>query len=252
MRAPFWGPTQRAAIGERRTLREGYYYRVTKVSISPLLWVYALPDGWGPLTSLRASIEDARGRTHPFALVRMGASASHGQPSPVARPLEVVESGRPTAAQRWKKLRHIANLFKPSTSEAQLRGYAAFVPRIVLQNIISGEGVGAIPPGALASEDAGPGGAATQELTAAVLFVDVVGFTKLTTGLAAQSRTAGFDHLNRLWGAVIDTCNAWGGDCISFMGDAMLAVFPIGQEHTEQQAARRAIDAAKKAMQPHT
>ena len=70
--------------------------------------------------------------------------------------------GNRDAVRRWQRVRIASQIFRTTAgaTQAQIRGHAAFVPRMILRNIASGEGVGAIPIDALTSEDVRtPGGA---------------------------------------------------------------------------------------------
>lgn len=63
---------------------------------------------------------------------------------------------------------------------------------------------------------------------AAVLWLDIVGFTALTEQLAAEGRTGAerlTDRLNRDFGRIIRGLEEHGGDLVSFAGDAVLAVW---------------------------
>ncbi len=85
-----------------------------------------------------------------------------------------------------------------------------------------------------------------KRVQAAVWMCDLRGFTAMTSQVGSFAM---IDTLNQYFDCMAKAIWEEGGEILKFMGDAMLAVFPIGQEHTEQQAARRAIDAAQKAIQ---
>ncbi|HEY9856748.1 MAG TPA: adenylate/guanylate cyclase domain-containing protein [Stenomitos sp.] len=82
-----------------------------------------------------------------------------------------------------------------------------------------------------------------ERLPAAVLFADVSGFTALSERLA-QRGPAGAEELIRIlngyFGHLIELVSAHGGDVVKFAGDALLALWPAGDEPLEQQVQRAA------------
>jgi class 3 adenylate cyclase/tetratricopeptide (TPR) repeat protein len=74
-------------------------------------------------------------------------------------------------------------------------------------------------------------GAADPSGEVALLLVDVAGFTPLTERLAAAG-PRGVERLTRLlsdwFGAIIDRISAHGGDVVCFAGDALIAMWPVG------------------------
>ncbi len=81
----------------------------------------------------------------------------------------------------------------------------------------------------------------------AVLYADMVGFTPLTEALAqrgAQGIESLSQILNAVFGALVETVYAYGGDIVKFSGDALLAWWPL----TETASSLQAITAAQ-AMQ---
>ncbi|MCX8282131.1 adenylate/guanylate cyclase domain-containing protein [Phyllobacterium sp. 0TCS1.6C] len=90
----------------------------------------------------------------------------------------------------------------------------------------------------------GPG----QTITAAVLFADLRGFTELSeTGAANEVITALDAWFDRIAGAV----HAFGGEVLKFIGDGVLAIFPIGERNAAAacDAALRAVSAACAGME---
>jgi hypothetical protein len=82
-----------------------------------------------------------------------------------------------------------------------------------------------------------PDGATLQRFRAAVLFVDIVGFTKLTDDLSSSGRegTEGVSNvLNRALDPVVRRISDLGGDVVVFAGDAVLAVWPCGTGRAEE------------------
>lgn len=89
-----------------------------------------------------------------------------------------------------------------------------------------------------------------ERLPAAVLFADVSGFTPLTEALA-QRGARGPEELttllNQYFTRMIDLIEAEGGEVVKFAGDAVMVLFPAGDEPLGY-AVRRAAQAAE-AMQ---
>jgi len=82
-------------------------------------------------------------------------------------------------------------------------------------------------------------------LTAALLFADLRGFTSLAD-------TAGMDLIARLdqhLEAMADPVAEQGGEVLKFMGDGVLAAFPITEERSREQACVAAIRAAQAALE---
>lgn len=88
-----------------------------------------------------------------------------------------------------------------------------------------------------------PSGPVMERLPAAVLFADISGFTALSERLA-QRGPAGAEELteilNRYFGHLIELVSAHGGDLVKFAGDALLALWPAGDEPLERQVQRSA------------
>jgi class 3 adenylate cyclase len=75
-----------------------------------------------------------------------------------------------------------------------------------------------------------------DELTAALLFADLTGFTPLTDRLARQGSTGTeqLSHiLNVCFGRLVDEILAYGGDVLRFAGDAPIAVFEAEDASSE-------------------
>ncbi len=83
-----------------------------------------------------------------------------------------------------------------------------------------------------------------ESIRAALWFADIRGFTRLadgTPGLAVISL------LNDMFEALTAPLRSRGGQVLKFMGDGMLAIFPLLAE-TQAETCRDAIDAAREAM----
>ncbi|WP_442583895.1 adenylate/guanylate cyclase domain-containing protein [Mesorhizobium sp. ASY16-5R] len=88
---------------------------------------------------------------------------------------------------------------------------------------------------------------AGETIRAALLYADLRGFTELSEKTAPQEVVAALDAwFDRIAGAV----HAFGGEVLKFIGDGMLAIFPIGERDTAAacEAALRAVAAARAGM----
>ncbi|WP_256369835.1 adenylate/guanylate cyclase domain-containing protein [Microvirga sp. KLBC 81] len=82
-------------------------------------------------------------------------------------------------------------------------------------------------------------------LTAALLFADLRGFTALAD-MAGMDLIARLDqHLE----AMVEPVTEQGGEVLKFMGDGVLAAFPITAERTREEACASAIRAAQSALE---
>jgi adenylate cyclase len=82
-------------------------------------------------------------------------------------------------------------------------------------------------------------------LTAALLFADLRGFTSLADG-------SGMDLIGRLdqhLEAMADPVAEQGGEVLKFMGDGVLAAFPISEHRSREEACAAAIRAAQAALE---
>src|SRR5260370_14331540 len=87
----------------------------------------------------------------------------------------------------------------------------------------------------------------TQRLTAAILLVDISGFTELTQRFAA-SGAIGAEELSKLlnayFGRMSDIITRPQGDIVAFAGDAALSMWPADGEVKLATSMRRAVQAA--------
>ena len=85
---------------------------------------------------------------------------------------------------------------------------------------------------------------------AAVLFVDISGFTALTEQFAAKGRSGAEDisaMLNDFYGQWINIIKTYGGDIIKFAGDGLLVIWQYNNlEKATLLAAQTALEARKK------
>lgn len=85
-----------------------------------------------------------------------------------------------------------------------------------------------------------------RRIPAAVFFCDLRGFTALSEKLP---RDYIIHVLNDYFGAVGDAIEAAGGEVLKFIGDAALAIFPVGEGEDTTSACNRALSAARAAME---
>ncbi|MBM3267474.1 MAG: AAA family ATPase [Candidatus Sericytochromatia bacterium] len=102
--------------------------------------------------------------------------------------------------------------------EALTESVASYVPRLLVRRLAA-DGRASVAP------------AAEEHFPAAVVFVDVSGFTNLAERLAQQG-PEGAEELTRVlnahFGPLIDCIHGHGGDVIKFAGDALLVMWPAG------------------------
>jgi len=82
-------------------------------------------------------------------------------------------------------------------------------------------------------------------LTAALLFADLRGFTALADGAGTQLISRLDQHLEAMAGPVAEN----GGEVLKFMGDGVLAAFPITEERSQEAACAAAVHAAQMALE---
>jgi len=81
-----------------------------------------------------------------------------------------------------------------------------------------------------------------QTVHAAIWFCDLRGFTALSE---SKGRDELLDSLNRFFDCMAGPVQQHGGDILKFMGDGMLAIFPLEGERACWRAVEAAIDARK-------
>jgi adenylate cyclase len=81
-----------------------------------------------------------------------------------------------------------------------------------------------------------------QTVEAAIWFCDLRGFTALSE---SKGRDELLDCLNRFFDCMAGPVEKHGGDILKFMGDGMLAIFPLDSERACRRAVEAAIDARK-------
>jgi adenylate cyclase len=84
-----------------------------------------------------------------------------------------------------------------------------------------------------------------ETIRAVLLFADLRGFTALSDRLPAEKV---IDILNGYFERVVNPIHANGGEVLKFIGDGLLAIFPIEDAAFAFGAARRALDAAIQAF----
>jgi adenylate cyclase len=87
-----------------------------------------------------------------------------------------------------------------------------------------------------------------RHIEAAILFADLRGFTTMSERLGEAEL---FRTLDRYFEAVVDAVRSNGGDVLKFLGDGILAIFPVevaGSRTAACRAALAAVDDARKAL----
>ena len=85
-----------------------------------------------------------------------------------------------------------------------------------------------------------------EDIRAILWFSDLRGFTELSDALSNDDLIA---LLNDYFGALANAVEAERGEVLKFIGDAMLAIFPIATASSGRRAAQRALAAARSARQ---
>jgi adenylate cyclase len=83
-----------------------------------------------------------------------------------------------------------------------------------------------------------------RHIDAAILFCDLRGFTGMSERLDEADL---FAALDRYFEAVVEAVRAGGGDVLKFLGDGVLAIFPVGAARTD--ACRAALQAVAEARE---
>jgi adenylate cyclase len=83
-----------------------------------------------------------------------------------------------------------------------------------------------------------------RHIEAAILFCDLRGFTGMSERLDEADL---FAALDRYFEAVVEAVRAGGGDVLKFLGDGVLAIFPVGAARTD--ACRAALQAVAEARE---
>ena len=85
----------------------------------------------------------------------------------------------------------------------------------------------------------------TQTMDAGVLFCDIRGFTALSARLGAHEVV---NVVNQIFEVVGEKISCHGGEILKFIGDALLAVFPVEEDDSGQKAAQAMIQAVREAL----
>jgi len=83
-----------------------------------------------------------------------------------------------------------------------------------------------------------------EEISACVVFADLVAFTKFSNAASADEVLA---RLNRFYDCLVPPIVAQGGEVLKFMGDGLLAIFPTGGGRDGKAACLAALDALAEA-----
>ena len=79
-----------------------------------------------------------------------------------------------------------------------------------------------------------------EEISACVVFADLVGFTKFSNAATAEEVLV---RLNRFYDCLVPPIVARGGEILKFMGDGLLAIFPITDLLDDKSASKNALEA---------
>jgi adenylate cyclase len=79
-------------------------------------------------------------------------------------------------------------------------------------------------------------------MDAAIWFSDLRGFTTISEGLGVEQL---LDRLNAYFDCVVGAIYEQGGEVLKYIGDAVLAVFPVEQHGSRQKACLAALNAAR-------
>jgi adenylate cyclase len=82
-------------------------------------------------------------------------------------------------------------------------------------------------------------------MAAAIFYCDLRGFTALSENMAPDQV---IELLNDYFGCMAAPVQALGGEVLKFIGDAMLAIFPIADDLDRDRACRTALAAARQAL----
>jgi adenylate cyclase len=85
-----------------------------------------------------------------------------------------------------------------------------------------------------------------RHIEAAILFCDLRGFTTMSERLGEAEL---FAALDRYFEAVVEAVRGEGGDVLKFLGDGILAIFPVEAAGSRTAACRAALDAVDHARQ---
>lgn len=85
----------------------------------------------------------------------------------------------------------------------------------------------------------------TESITCVVWFSDLRGFTSMSVKHAPQDVIL---VLNKLFDCQVPAVEAAGGEVLKFLGDGMLAIFPIDERRPAEAVAARALRAAREAF----
>lgn len=86
---------------------------------------------------------------------------------------------------------------------------------------------------------------AAERIEAAILVADMRGFSALSRTLTGEQTIA---LLNEFFAAIVEPIQGRGGEVLKFIGDGLIAVFPLDTSRTPGLATERALDAARAAL----
>lgn len=83
-----------------------------------------------------------------------------------------------------------------------------------------------------------------EVIHAAIVFADLIGFTKMSNERGAETV---IERLNRFYDHIVPPIVERGGEILKFMGDGLLAIFPVSDDCSEKEACARAAEALAEA-----
>ncbi|HYE00891.1 MAG TPA: adenylate/guanylate cyclase domain-containing protein, partial [Alphaproteobacteria bacterium] len=137
------------------------------------------------------------------------------------------------AGWMMEELRHAVRAMAPLLEVMQTRALA----KVLLDTYLGANAGERVLRGAITR---GSG----ETIRAAVWFCDLRGFTELSERLPRQAL---IELLNAYFGAATAAVERHGGEVLKFIGDAVLAIFPLGEGAPPAEAAERALRAATEA-----
>jgi adenylate cyclase len=84
-----------------------------------------------------------------------------------------------------------------------------------------------------------------ETVRAVIWFSDLRGFTEMSSRLSTREV---IDNLNRVFECQVPAIEKGGGEVLKFMGDGLLAIFPLADGDDTSMVADRALDAAEEAL----
>ena len=113
-------------------------------------------------------------------------------------------------------------IMQSSAVKVDISRYSVFLPEIILRDLAAGGG--RFTNSVLSKRSS------CSSFEAAVLMVDISGFTALTQQLNEANANGAellCEHINKIYSSIMEIVREWGGDCVKFAGDALLVMWEI-------------------------